>query len=606
MPSRLTQDLSLLLQLLRRLVQEQEAGSPGPNRATDRGRDRGHAAISRPQDHAQNLVIGEADEVIARLKDYEALGYDQYSIWIDTGMRYERKKKSLRAVHRRRHAGLPVTRAPMTARFQQLSSTATSTTPRHLRQHRPVDRRGLGDDARGDASRCRPRRRGRAPRAALRPLGGDDGDGARQAAGPARRSRRRATPAALPSSRPATPARSSARPAPRSPTSPTTTAITAGSPTRSKARICRSTSRTWRSRSGASRSASSPRSCRGIRSSSSSAVKLGPALAAGCTVVLKASEDGPAPLLEFAGSSTRPAFPPGVVNIITGFGHDCGRAPDQPSAGLAASPSPAARRRRAPVVRNTAENLANTTLELGGKSPGRRLRRRRSRQRRQRAWSPASSPRPGRAASPARGCWSSVGQGRLPRQPQAQGRGDPDRRSAGHGDRDGPTGHAAPARAWIEIGRRRSDRRRRHGWSPAARGRRPAAASTTHRPSSIADGNGLPCVREELFGPVLSVLAFDTEEEAVALANDTPFGLASGVFTRNLTRGPPHDHAASAPASSGSTPIAPFRRSCRSAATACPASAARAGSCRSSTTRAPSRSGYDTSDEPIPDPFVMR
>ncbi|TIP69082.1 aldehyde dehydrogenase family protein, partial [Mesorhizobium sp.] len=51
-----------------------------------------------------------------------------------------------------------------------------------------------------------------------------------------------------------------------------------------------------------------------------------------------------------------------------------------------------------------------------------------------------------------------------------------------------------------------------------------------------AEDTGLPCVREELFGPVLSVLAFDTEAEALALANDTPFGLASGVFTTNLAK----------------------------------------------------------------------
>jgi alkanesulfonate monooxygenase SsuD/methylene tetrahydromethanopterin reductase-like flavin-dependent oxidoreductase (luciferase family) len=44
----------------------------------------------------QNLVIGEADEVLARLKAYEALGYDQYSIWIDSGLSHERKTKSLK------------------------------------------------------------------------------------------------------------------------------------------------------------------------------------------------------------------------------------------------------------------------------------------------------------------------------------------------------------------------------------------------------------------------------------------------------------------------------------------------------------------------------
>jgi betaine-aldehyde dehydrogenase len=42
--------------------------------------------------------------------------------------------------------------------------------------------------------------------------------------------------------------------------------------------------------------------------------------------------------------------------------------------------------------------------------------------------------------------------------------------------------------------------------------------------------------REEVFGPVLSVLAFDDEAEAVSRANDTPFGLSAGVFTRDLTR----------------------------------------------------------------------
>jgi betaine-aldehyde dehydrogenase len=43
--------------------------------------------------------------------------------------------------------------------------------------------------------------------------------------------------------------------------------------------------------------------------------------------------------------------------------------------------------------------------------------------------------------------------------------------------------------------------------------------------------------REEIFGPVMSVLTFDEEEEVIARANDTPYGLAAGVFTRDLTRG---------------------------------------------------------------------
>ena len=71
------------------------------------------------------------------------------------------------------------------------------------------------------------------------------------------------------------------------------------------------------------------------------ASKLGPALAAGNTVVIKASEDGPAPLLYFAKLIHEAGFPKGVVNIITGFGADCGKfSPRIPSwRGL---PSPAA------------------------------------------------------------------------------------------------------------------------------------------------------------------------------------------------------------------------------------------------------------------------
>jgi aldehyde dehydrogenase (NAD+) len=45
-----------------------------------------------------------------------------------------------------------------------------------------------------------------------------------------------------------------------------------------------------------------------------------------------------------------------------------------------------------------------------------------------------------------------------------------------------------------------------------------------------------PCLTSEIFGPVLSVLGFDSEEDALRLANHTAFGLASGVFTRDLTR----------------------------------------------------------------------
>jgi hypothetical protein len=98
------------------------------------------------------------------------------------------------------------------------------------------------------------------------------------------------------------------------------------------------------------------------------AVKIGPALAAGCALVVKASEDGPGPLLEFARLVDAAGFPPGVVNVLTGFGPTCGSALTRhPGVDhIAFTGGPNAGRA---VVRNSAENLASTSLELGGKSP---------------------------------------------------------------------------------------------------------------------------------------------------------------------------------------------------------------------------------------------
>ncbi len=97
-------------------------------------------------------------------------------------------------------------------------------------------------------------------------------------------------------------------------------------------------------------------------------VKIGPALAAGNTVVMKAAEAGPAPILTFARLIDEAGFPPGVVNVITGFGEPCGRAltshPDVARVAFTGGPETARH-----VVRNTAANFACTTLELGGKSP---------------------------------------------------------------------------------------------------------------------------------------------------------------------------------------------------------------------------------------------
>ena len=99
-----------------------------------------------------------------------------------------------------------------------------------------------------------------------------------------------------------------------------------------------------------------------------SAVKIGPAIAAGCTLVVKASEAAPAPLLAFARLIDQAGFPPGVCNVITGFAERCA-APltRHPRVDRIAFTGGGETARH--IVRNSAENLASTSLELGGKSP---------------------------------------------------------------------------------------------------------------------------------------------------------------------------------------------------------------------------------------------
>jgi aldehyde dehydrogenase (NAD+)/betaine-aldehyde dehydrogenase len=334
-----------------------------------------------------------------------------------------------------------------------------------------------------------------------------------------------------------------------------------------------------------------------------SAVKLGPALAAGCTVVLKASEDGPAPLLAFAELVHEAGFPAGAVNILTGFGHDCGRRltshPLVSRVAFTGGPSTARE-----IVRNTAENLAYTTLELGGKSPVVVF---------------ADADLESAANAVVAGIFAATGQscvagsrllverpvkeefiGRLKRKAESIEIGDPQDPAT----EMGPLA-TSKQRDWIEKVVAES----------VAKGGRLITGGTRrerqtggfyYAPTIIeAAAPNLPCVREELFGPVLSVLPFDTEAEALALANDTPFGLASGVFTSNL--GKAHRMARGIHAGvvwintyRAVSPLVPFGGYGLSGL-------GREGGLDAIRDYTRSKSVWiRTSDEPIPDPFVMR
>src|SRR5439155_23567645 len=98
------------------------------------------------------------------------------------------------------------------------------------------------------------------------------------------------------------------------------------------------------------------------------AFKLAPALAAGCTVVLKPAEQTPATALEFCKLIEQAGFPPGVVNVVTGFGETAGSAiskhPDIDKVAFTGETTTGQT-----IAREAADTLKQLSFELGGKSP---------------------------------------------------------------------------------------------------------------------------------------------------------------------------------------------------------------------------------------------
>lgn len=265
-----------------------------------------------------------------------------------------------------------------------------------------------------------------------------------------------------------------------------------------------------------------------------SAVKLAPALAAGCTVVLKASEDGPAPLLKLAELIHEAGFPPGVVNVITGMGGTCGRTltshPLVSRIAFTGGPSTAKR-----IVENSANNLALVSLELGGKSPVLVF---------------EDADLESAANAIVSGIFAATGQSCvagsrlivhkdvhdqlmdiLVAKAQRIKIGDPQ-------DLETEMGPLATQRQLTHVNdvvQRSVDA----GAKVLTGGKTPAGFETGFYYEPTILDCAVPataCVAEEIFGPVLSVLTFTTDAEALELANDSEYGLASGVFTQNIGR----------------------------------------------------------------------
>jgi aldehyde dehydrogenase (NAD+) len=262
------------------------------------------------------------------------------------------------------------------------------------------------------------------------------------------------------------------------------------------------------------------------------ATKLGPALAAGCSVVLKASEIAPVPMLDFARLIEQAGFPAGVVSVITGDAENCAipltRHPDVDRIAFTGGPDTARH-----VIRNSAENFAVTSLELGGKSPILVF---------------DDADLDGAANGLIAGNFGASGQscvagsrGLIHRPVLAELIARIREKSAGIviGDPLDPATHVGPLCTAAQIGtiRQTLDKARAQGAVIHFGG------AALDRPGNYMAPTLVECasvetetLTVEMFGPVMSLLPFDTEDEAIALANATPYGLASGVFTQDVGR----------------------------------------------------------------------
>jgi aldehyde dehydrogenase (NAD+) len=264
-------------------------------------------------------------------------------------------------------------------------------------------------------------------------------------------------------------------------------------------------------------------------------LKVGAALAAGCTMILKPSEIAPLSSMLFAEFVDEAGLPPGVFNLVNGDGPTAGEAmsrhPDIAVMSLTGSA-----RAGAAVTKAAADTIKRVSLELGGK--GANI-----------VFADSGIERSVRAG--AMGCFYNSGQScnaptrMLVERPVYDDAVEIARRTAeetavgepsADGRHIGPVVSAAQfdkIQGLIQAGIDEGARLVAGGTG------RPEGVNRGYyvRPTVFADvSNAMTIAREEIFGPVLAILPFDSEDEAVEIANDTVYGLTSYVQSGDQAR----------------------------------------------------------------------
>ena len=265
------------------------------------------------------------------------------------------------------------------------------------------------------------------------------------------------------------------------------------------------------------------------------AVKLAPALAMGNTVVIKASELAPVTLLEFAKLVEKSGIPKGVINIITGLGDPCGKALTTHDLveRIAFTGGPETAKH---IVKNSSENLSQVSLELGGKSPVVVF---------------DDAEQKNALNGITAGIFGASGQSciagsrlyiqskiydefldKLVAKAKKIKLGSPM-------DKDTQMGPLNSFKQLENIEKNIKATVEQGGKIRCGGKRSNISNKGYYFPATIIEckNHNLPAAENELFGPVLSVMKFDTEEEAINHMNDNKYGLSSGVYTSNLGRG---------------------------------------------------------------------